>query len=100
MKAFARFASSDWVPIAQATNKLMARQVRPWLAKPVRNEALRVRLSDWASASKTHQGNLVRLVRKIRMYRRNLFLCAATILKRGKPGASIYVSANLVDCHA
>lgn len=42
-------------PIAQATIKLMVRQVRPWSPQPT-PDALRMRVSDWALASRTHQG--------------------------------------------
>ncbi len=34
----------------------MAKQVRPWLAKPKMTAAPRVRESDWEPISQTHQG--------------------------------------------
>ena len=68
---------------------MMARQVRPWLAKPVRVEAPRVRAIDWGpnqripsgTAAMPHQSPNVRLQSLPLRHR---------LLTTGKAGASMY----------
>ena len=47
---------------------MMAKQVRPWLTKPVKYHAPRVHISDGASTSEFHQGQRVSLAIKVRMH--------------------------------
>jgi hypothetical protein len=56
---------------------MMARQVRPWLAKPARFEAPRVRAIDWGPNQRIPFHQAQRLCRiKVRMYGCNLYLYA------------------------
>ena len=68
----------------------MAKQVRPWLAKPAVRLAREVRKSDGAPTSTFHQGPRQTVADEVRMYGCNLYLYAVMNWELGKPGASMY----------
>jgi hypothetical protein len=84
-------------PIAQAISKLMARQVRPWLAQPAPDEALRVRVSDRGADQQNPSGTASSPRTRSPNVRVQSSLRAAANCELGKPGASVYVGRSRLD---
>ena len=76
----------------------MARQVRPWSRKPVRNTALRARSRDQDLTSEFHQGRRLRPRSKVRIYGCNLYLLTITDRMLDKPGLPVLRTSPLCTC--
>ena len=78
----------------------MAKQVRPWSAKPALAGALKVRPTDRGANQQNPSGTASVARAVVRMYRCNLCLSAGKTQSLGKVGASMYDQGPGSDARA